>query len=364
MFPPAEPALVATPAAPAGMPAAQLPAFAAAMRERDGRTICILDVPQADGTRLHWLDSVHARGWLAPATATSAAVPAGPDRNARFCRVFDTAAAQGFVGADAAVLAAMEIDAHGDAPVLPRLSWSEAPQFAQPAARHASSIGIYALADSAERLRAVLAGGVRTVQLRIKQPAQADAAWRVMLEREIAQCITLAREAAADLFINDHWRLAHELGAPGVHLGQDDLLALGDSGRAALRATGMGLGVSSHSLWELCRARALAPRYIACGPVWPTTTKDMPWLPQGLDNLAWWCRMAQAPVVAIGGILQAPQVRAAAASGADGVCIVRGLGEQPRQVLPALLEAFAQGRGAASVAGAAWPHPSLPHGGA
>ena len=35
--------------------------------------------------------------------------------------------------------------------------------------------------------------------------------------------------------------------------------------------------------------------YIACGPVWPTTTKDMPWLPQGLDNLAWWARMSPEP---------------------------------------------------------------------
>ena len=46
-------------------------------------------------------------------------------------------------------------------------------------------------------------------------------------------------------------------------------------------------------------ARTLSPRYIACGPVWPTLTKAMPWIAQGLDNLAWWCRMAGVPVVAI-----------------------------------------------------------------
>jgi hydroxymethylpyrimidine kinase / phosphomethylpyrimidine kinase / thiamine-phosphate diphosphorylase len=129
--------------------------------------------------------------------------------------------------------------------------------------------------------------------------------------------------------------------------------------------------LSSHSLWELCRSAALAPDYIACGPIWPTTTKDMPWLPQGLDNLAWWAHMSPAPVVGIGGILDPDQLRAVAAAGAGGGCVVRGLGEAPAQSLPGLLGAWRAGRlardGAASPGAApsqgiacGWPHPSLP----
>ena len=67
---------------------------------------------------------------------------------------------------------------------------------------------------------------------------------------------------------------------------------------------------------------------VACGPVWPTLTKAMPWVPQGLDNLAWWVHMAGVPVVAIGGILDHAQAAQAAQSGASGVCVVRGLGEK------------------------------------
>jgi hydroxymethylpyrimidine kinase / phosphomethylpyrimidine kinase / thiamine-phosphate diphosphorylase len=93
------------------------------------------------------------------------------------------------------------------------------------------------------------------------------------------------------------------------------------------------LGISSHSLWELARARSLAPAYIACGPVWPTLTKVMPWRPQGLDNLAWWCTMAGAPVVAIGGILSAEQITQAARCGASGVCAVRVLGDDPERIV-------------------------------
>ena len=201
-----------------------------------------------------------------------------------------------------------------------------------------------------------------TVQVRIKRPATPDAVWEASLRDQLARSIAAAEAAGAELFVNDHAQLAAELGARAIHLGQEDLQALGDEGRARLVASGLALGVSSHSVWELCRARALPLRYIACGPVWPTTTKDMPWRPQGLDNLAWWCRWAGAPVVAIGGILSPGQAADCIRAGADGVCVVRGLGENPQAVVPAFVAAVAVGRAAArrDAAATAWPHPSLP----
>jgi hydroxymethylpyrimidine kinase/phosphomethylpyrimidine kinase/thiamine-phosphate diphosphorylase len=77
--------------------------------------------------------------------------------------------------------------------------------------------------------------------------------------------------------------------------------------------------------------------------VWPTLTKAMPWRPQGLHNLRWWQGMAQAPVVAIGGVLQPAQVHAAAACGVDGVCVVRALGDTPMTTVPALQRAMFAG---------------------
>jgi hydroxymethylpyrimidine kinase/phosphomethylpyrimidine kinase/thiamine-phosphate diphosphorylase len=161
------------------------------------------------------------------------------------------------------------------------------------------------------------------------------------------------------LFVNDYWQLAIELGADGVHLGQEDLGALGEAGRRAVKQSGLALGISSHSLWELARARALAPDYVACGPVWPTTAKVMPWQTQGLDNLSWWCAVAGSPVAAIGGILTAEQVRAAASCGAREVCVVRGLGEQPESTVPLLAAAVRAARGDAPVAPPALPHPTI-----
>ena len=200
------------------------------------------------------------------------------------------------------------------------------------------------------------------VQLRIKRPVDADARWDMQLRCEAASAIAATRDAGGELILNDHWLIAAELGVASVHLGQEDVESLGPVGRAEIAASGIRLGISSHSVWELCRARALSTRYIACGPVWPTTTKDMPWLPQGPENLSWWSRNAGGPVVAIGGILDPRQARIAARSGADGVCLVRALGDDPAGVVPAFRDAFERGRAERALLPerrAPWPHPTL-----
>ena len=347
-----------------------LPALARALRARGAQAVCITggDSADLDGRVLDWIDTEQACGWLA-----TQRVPTRHQHGTGCTHASSLAAALalGFVPADAAVLAQMATThalAHGYAagqgagPVqaqrgfavdpqrLPLLSWGEAPRFAAAGATPVPGLGLYAIVDSAERVRQVLDAGVRAVQLRIKS-AQAPGL-REAARASLAAC----RAAGAEFFLNDHVALARELGA-GLHLGQQDLLALGETGRAAL--AGMVLGISTHSLWELCRARALAPRYLACGPVWPTLTKAMPWIPQGLDNLAWWCRMAQRPVVAIGGILRAEQVQAAARCGADGVCVVRALGNDPAAAVPALRQALAAGRAQPTSAVPDLPHASL-----
>lgn len=335
-----------------------VPAMAAALRRLGAQAVCITggDDAGADGHALDWLDSEHAPGWLASPRVDT---PHHHGSGCSFASAAASALALGFVAADAVVLAKMATThalRHGyaagagagpvhaqpgfaaDPTLLPRMSWGESPQFASAGDVPQRSLGLYAIVDSAERVAQVLAAGIRTVQLRMKTD---DAArLRPALQSAIAAC----REAGAELFINDHWTLARELGATGVHLGQEDLLALGEEGRGALQRSGLALGISSHSLWELCRARSLSPRYIACGPVWPTLTKAMPWRPQGLDNLAWWVRMAGAPVVAIGGILEAWQVDAAARCGVDGVCVVRALGDDPAATVPLFARALSEGR--------------------
>jgi hydroxymethylpyrimidine kinase/phosphomethylpyrimidine kinase/thiamine-phosphate diphosphorylase len=336
------------------------PQLTAALRARGAAAVLMIADASASESaparHRHWLDATHARGWISPQVGGEIVVDSLP-------AAWQDQLALGHVAADAALLAW---------PALPWLSWGDPPaRLSTPPVSVREGVdqpplGLYAIVDNAAALRSVLEAGVRTVQLRIKRPADADAAWTAALRNEVRDGLAAADGHGALLFINDHWRLATELGARAVHLGQEDLLALDERGHAELRATGLGLGVSSHAVWELCRARSLTPKYIACGPVWPTTTKDMPWRPQGLDNLAWWCRVADAPVVAIGGILTPEQVRQTAAAGAAGVCVLRGLGSDPRLTVTALQQAFEQGWQAA-LSRVSRPvgqmHPTLSHAG-
>jgi hydroxymethylpyrimidine kinase/phosphomethylpyrimidine kinase/thiamine-phosphate diphosphorylase len=360
---------------------AEVPEMARRLQAMGVPAVCIKGGDHRDdsGLSLDWLASPNANGWLASDRIDT---PHNHGTGCSFATAVASAMALGFVSADAVMLAKMATThalAHGYAagagagPVhakpgfaslperLPRMSWSAAPLFApRKPAPDRRSLGLYAIVDSADRVAAVLDAGVRTVQLRIKTPADADESWREKLREEITRSVALSRAADAELFVNDHWRLALQLGARGLHLGQEDIAALTDHERHELMHGGIALGISSHSLWELCRAATLNPRYIACGPVWPTLTKAMPWRPQGTHNLGWWCDMAPAPVVAIGGILDTRLAQEAASCGADGVCIVRGLGDDPTHSAPAFEEAIAQGKRMPRIARhSELPHPSL-----
>lgn len=336
------------------------------------------DNPESAEWSHDWIDTHHASGWLSlPRVRT----PNNHGTGCTFASSVAAALALGFVSADALVLAKMATThalrsgyaaGQGAGPVaacggfavqpeqMPFMSWGESANihFSQHGAP-ARSLDLYAIVDSAERVAQVVAAGVKTVQLRLKTPAFPDEKWKSALRESIRNSVLICREAGAQMIVNDHWRLAHEYGAKAVHLGQEDLCALGEAGRQELMATGLELGISSHSLWELARARSLNPSYVACGPVWPTLTKAMPWRAQGLDNLAWWVRMAGVPVVAIGGILEHQQLALAAQSGASGVCVVRGLGEDPAATIPAWQTALEQGRRAVPLPVPDLPHPSL-----
>jgi thiamine-phosphate diphosphorylase len=131
----------------------------------------------------------------------------------------------------------------------------------------------------------------------------------------------VSRTHGAQLFINDHWRIAIEEGAYGVHLGQEDLAT---ADLDAIAAAGLRLGLSTHAYWEVCRAWSVRPSYIACGPIHPTAAKAMPWIPQGNANLAYWCSLLPVPVVAIAG-MDALRAAAARECGAAGVAVISGI---------------------------------------
>nr|WP_315478952.1 bifunctional hydroxymethylpyrimidine kinase/phosphomethylpyrimidine kinase [uncultured Rhodoferax sp.] len=308
------------------------------------------DDAKANGLASDWFRSPQASGWLSlPRVETT-------HHHGTGCTFASTAAAalaSGYCVADAVVLAKMATTqalrhayaaGQGAGPVqaLPdfaqhadNLPWLQAQPGEQSAFPDLSNpaLGVYAVVDSAAWVRRVLAAGIRTVQLRIKDPAEPT------LAAQIQESIAAARATpGAQLFINDHWQLALQHGAYGVHLGQEDLDTVDLD---ALRKAGVRLGLSTHSYWEVARAWALRPSYIACGPIFATQSKDMPWIPQGLDNLRYWANVLPLPVVGIAGI-DASNVAEVAATGAASAAVISAVtkAEYPEGACRALIERF------------------------
>ncbi len=177
-------------------------------------------------------------------------------------------------------------------------------------------LGLYPVVDSVAWIERLLAAGVKTIQLRIKDKQDDE------VEADIIAAVALGRRYDARLFINDYWRLAIKHQAYGVHLGQEDLES---TELELIRAAGLRLGVSTHDNMEIDVALAARPSYIALGHVFPTQTKQMLSAPQGLEQLGSHIeRLADYPTVAIGGI-SLERAPAVLATGVGSIAVVSAI---------------------------------------
>ena len=170
-------------------------------------------------------------------------------------------------------------------------------------------------------VRAAASGGMRALQFRHKSTDRG-------LRTELAQGLaTLCRELNVIFFINDDWRLALELKADGVHLGQHD------DPPAQVRAEigpDMLLGVSCYANVSLAQQLLQYDvSYIAFGAMYASQTKPLaPPAPLTvLRDGRELCERYRAPrpaVMAIGGI--GPQhAQDLALAGADSIAVIGSL---------------------------------------
>jgi thiamine-phosphate pyrophosphorylase len=180
----------------------------------------------------------------------------------------------------------------------------------------AAAIGLdvfYPIVPDIGWLERLLAIGIRTVQIRIKDTGIDD------VRAQIAKAIPMCTAAGCQLIVNDYWEAAIELGADFIHLGQEDLA---DADLARIKAAGCRLGVSTHDEAELDIALAAGPDYIALGPVYETKLKVMPWKPQGLERVGQWKqRVGDLPLVGIAGIT-VERAQGVIDSGADSCAVI------------------------------------------
>src|SRR5277367_3353767 len=161
-------------------------------------------------------------------------------------------------------------------------------------------------------------GGVDLIQLRAKKLPLAAIA---ELGKKMRAIIPSADREARVLFIlNDHPELVSEIGADGIHVGQDDLSV------AAARAQAgddVLVGKSTHSLEQAIAAEKEGADYIGVGPIFATPTKP-DYVPVGPALIGQVRAAVRVPQFCIGGINEEtlPEVLAA---GAQRVVIVSAL---------------------------------------
>ncbi len=173
----------------------------------------------------------------------------------------------------------------------------------------------------AEDVEAALKGGVTFVQLREKDDMALD---HEAFLTEARQIQALCRQYQVPFVIDDDVDLALEVGADGVHVGQEDM-------EAGLVRQKLGpekiLGVSARTVEEARLAQQRGADYLGVGAVFPTRSKaDAKAVSH--ETLQQICAAVDIPVVAIGGITR-DNVSQLAGSGIVGISVISAIFARP-----------------------------------
>jgi thiamine-phosphate pyrophosphorylase len=180
---------------------------------------------------------------------------------------------------------------------------------------------LHYITASAEAAELACRGGVRWIQLRVKNLSAAE--WQQRALDVQAVC----RHHGATLLINDNPALALAIGADGVHLGQQDMPP---AEARALLGPGFIIGGTANTFADIEKLVAAGVDYIGLGPFRFTTTKEKLSPILGLAGYAEvleQCRAAgfTTPVIGIGGVGLA-DVAALLATGLHGVAVSGAIG--------------------------------------
>jgi thiamine-phosphate pyrophosphorylase len=140
----------------------------------------------------------------------------------------------------------------------------------------------------------------------------------VAVSREV---VKQAREAGCQVIINDRVDWALLSGADGVHLGDEDLLP---ADARSLLGEGRIIGVTVRSARMAAEAKAAGADYVGAGPVFATSSKQVPAPVMGLEAMRVLVGESPLPVVAIGGI-GLGNIPAVAETGAHSAAVLSDL---------------------------------------
>lgn len=171
-----------------------------------------------------------------------------------------------------------------------------------------------------EQAETACRAGADWVQLRLKNQSYAD--WKAVALETLAVC----RQHGAQLIINDNPHLAGEIGADGVHLGQDDMPI---REARALLGNGFLIGGTANTLDTVRAHQRDGADYVGLGPFRFTTTKEKLSPVLGLAGYqrilsALQSQLVSLPIIGIGGITVA-DVPALLQVGVYGIAVSSGI---------------------------------------
>lgn len=183
--------------------------------------------------------------------------------------------------------------------------------------------GLYAIVDTTHcphlspptLAELYLKGGARLLQLRQKKAPKKE-----ILENA-KQIVALKKNYDFTLIINDDPEIAAEIGADGVHVGQEDVSIL--QARNIVGSSCL-IGKSTHSFAQAKLALQEDINYLSCGAVFKTRSKPKNHPVMGLETLAHIVCKSHLPVVAIGGIKKS-NIEKVLQTGVKAVALISGL---------------------------------------
>ncbi len=185
--------------------------------------------------------------------------------------------------------------------------------------------------DLPDLIRAAAAGGVDIFQLREKHLPDDELAAVANATRALCERLGML------LIVNDRPTVAREVGADGVHVGQDDM----DVGEVReIVGPDMLIGLSTHAPAEIDAVDPSLVDYIGVGPIHATPTKPGR-RAVGLELVRHASAHSPVPFFSIGG-LDASNIADVLDAGATRVCVLRAIAgaadpQQAARTLRALL---------------------------
>lgn len=165
-----------------------------------------------------------------------------------------------------------------------------------------------------EQVKQALEGGITFLQLREKHLSEDE------FMKEAKEMKELAKKYQVPFVINDNIRIAKEVDADGVHIGQDDMSV--EEARKLLGEDKI-IGVSAHNVKEALKAEKGGANYLGVGAVCATTTKQDANV-VSKEEIKKICESVDIPVVAIGGIKK-DNIMTLKGTNVDGVAVVSAI---------------------------------------